>query len=949
MLRIISRTPGNGCRFLAAAMVLLLAASPAAESVLAQGRGKISGTVTDARTGDPLPGVNVVIDGTTLGTASDTDGDYFIANLRAGEYTVTASFIGYQSVSVQEVDVRSGGTTDIDFSMSELTLLMEDEIVVTATRPLVEKDNTTSLVLLQSDEIASRPTTVLTEVLTSLPSINVEGGQMTVRGGALNEVAFLLDGTRVGDPFDHSPYTRINLSAIQELEVITGAFNAEYGEAQSGVINVITKEGSENYDVFLDARFDPPGVRHFGTSFYDTETELYWENTHARHLDWWIEYPDQWVDSNGIPGSDPRSEWTPEEAYQNYLDTHQPLTDYDDTPTYQIEAGLGGPVPAMNNLRFFVTGKYRSEAPLLGNSFREKGEFTDATYKLSYLPWPGAKLTFSGFYGKELAGWGFYPDNFWATTFGIDSRYAYYDLPGLEEAQTDGQTLTFTHVLNQASMYEVSFSRVQATRIKGIFPGDPIGWEAADATRDNLRAVNANGTPIPGGFSNRIGYHTIGYFDRHDNSNTQWNLSGFYSNQLTKVWHLKSGGEMTLYNLDHFNQAKLPDRTDDNVYKPYQGAAYLQSKFEIGGFIMNAGVRLDLYNANEDGFTDPFNPLLSDTISSDLYAQISPRLGVSHPIDENTVLHFSFGQFFQRPPFGDNGEGNDAANGSLTTFIVDGTDTPWVLGNRDLRPRKTTSFEVGIERNFWNSFVVDVTGFYKDIRNTIRTITIETGSAVYRTNGNGDYADESGLELSVRKVPSRFFLGTWSGYANYTTRSSILGRSGDPVVVTPVGVRFAPSGDFIVPNNARFKAGLFYETPTTWNSLIGQVAKNISLSLDFRANFPNDDVRSDFFLFEGVKHIRPADITTDLRLRKEIFIGDGRTRISPYVEVTNLFNSKWLFLQAFERASFDEQRKFVESGFDYLPPVDANGRPILEFSMFRNLPRQVIWGVTIDL
>ena len=460
--------------------------------------------------------------------------------------------------------------------------------------------------------------------------------------------------------------------------------------------------------------------------------------------------------------------------------------------------------------------------------------------------------------------------------------------------------------------------------------------------------MGPDGTPVPGGFANRIGFHTIGYFDRHDNHNTQWTLDGLYSNQLSKIWQFQAGGEFTYYVLDHFNQAKLPDRTDDNVYRPYQGAGYLQSKFEIGGLIMNAGLRLDFYDPNEEIFDDLFDPLTGERQEAQLYAQLSPRLGVSHPIDERTVLHFSFGQFFQRPPFGDNGEGNNAAVGSLTTFVVDDTDTPWVLGNRNLRPRKTTAFEVGIERNFWNAFVVDATVFFKDIRNTIRTVTIETPTAVYRTNGNGDYADEQGIELSLRKVPSRLPWGVVSGYANFTTRSSIIGRSGDPVVISTSGVRFAPSGDFVVPNNPRVKAGLYYQTPSDWSGLLGRLARELSVALDFRATFPNADLRQDFFVFEGEKHLRPVDKVFDLRARKDVTFRGGAS-ISPYLEVTNLFNDQWLFLQAFERASQADQRRFVESDFDELPSVDANGRPILDVAKFRNLPRQIIWGVTIEL
>src|SRR5690606_33174247 len=297
----------------------------------------------------------------------------------------------------------------VDFALEEATLEVGGEVVVEAQRPLVERDNTASTTRIESEEISYRPTTELTQMLTTIPSINVENGEVTVRGRTLDEVAFVVDGARARNPPNHDPYTRVNLSAIQELEVITGGFNAEYGEAQYGAINVITKEGSENYEVYLDARYTPPGQRHFGTAFYDRSSPLFWENTHAMHLEWWVENTDQWVDPQGNLGSSPLATWTPEEAYEHYLATHQPLTDYTDTPTYQVEVGLGGPLP-VGRATFYGTLKYRSEAPIFGNTYRDHGEYLLGNLKVSLPLGRGMKLLLSGRAGREGTGLGFYCD-----------------------------------------------------------------------------------------------------------------------------------------------------------------------------------------------------------------------------------------------------------------------------------------------------------------------------------------------------------------------------------------------------------------------------------------------------------------------------------------------------------------------------------------------------------
>src|SRR5690606_30547144 len=114
--------------------------------------------------------------------AADADGDYFIANVAPGTYTLRASFVGFREVVMTDVQVNANRTTDIDFVMEEATIEGE-EVIVTAQRPLVEVDNTTSVVRLESQEVISRPTSDFVNVLTSLPSVDYQGGEMTIRGG----------------------------------------------------------------------------------------------------------------------------------------------------------------------------------------------------------------------------------------------------------------------------------------------------------------------------------------------------------------------------------------------------------------------------------------------------------------------------------------------------------------------------------------------------------------------------------------------------------------------------------------------------------------------------------------------------------------------------------------------------------------------------------------------
>jgi outer membrane receptor protein involved in Fe transport len=921
--------------------------------------GKISGKVTDAKKGDPLPGVNILLVGTKMGGVSDPQGDYYIANVPSGTYTLRASQVGYQEIVIRDIHVRPDATTELSIKLSEVVLDLGQEVVITAQRPLVEKDNTASRVFIESADIEKRPANELADVVLTLPSINVESGVMKVRGGTLNEVSFIVDGARARNPMNQDPYTNINLSSIQDMEIITGSFNAEYGEARSGIFNIITKEGGEKYTIFIDGRYTPPGVKHWGPSLYDYSSPLYWENSHARHQQWWIDYPNMWVDPNGLYGNDPSCSWTPQQAYNNYMATHQPLQDYTKTPGYSVEMSLGGPVPIVSNANFFFSGKYRVEPPVIGNSYLDKGQFFDGTAKITHQIDPSTKLQLSGFMGTEKTSWGIGSgiDGFWAQNYALNARYAYYDWAGYPTTMTNGQTLKLTHLVDQSTMWEAKLVRVYAHRKSDVLPGDPVGWDASGpANRDYLRAFNtvvdSNGkvTTIPIGeaYQNVYGYNTTGYYNRYDSKNTDLTASGYYQSQVNKNMQLKAGGDFTYYTLNQYNESKFPARIDAGTYHPYQGDLFAQSKLEFGGFIMNLGFRLDFYNPNDTVYEDVFNPMTGGKGTTKMFYQLSPRLGISHPIDEYTVLHFSYGHFFERSSFGDYGEGNSEASGSLTKYIVTGSSTPWVLGNRNVKPEKTVAYELGIERNFFDIFTLTVTAFYKDIRNTLRSTTIQAPDGTYRTNANGNYADVRGVEIALRKQATRAGWGTTWGYFNFTTQTGIYGFSGDPVAIGPGYVIYGASGDFIQHNNPRLKAGFYYETPDEWDFLAG-IFKNISFTVDYQARFANDQLLGDYFEYGGKKYLLPADQNTNLKLRKDVAFGESRTRLGLYLEVRNLFNNKWFNLSTFEQASMADQGRFATSNFKEIPQYDRNGEPILPMTMYRNLPRQIIFGATFEL
>ena len=211
--------------------------------------GKIAGTITDSETGEPLIGVNVQVfdDGDNLigGAATDFEGDYFVLNVRPGIYKVKVSYVGYITTTKTNVAVSSDRTTRIDFKM-EPTILEAEEVVITAEREQVELDVTTTTSTTTSDQIENMPVSTVEEILETKAGIIEHEGNLHMRGGRASEVAYMVDGMPVTDPTYGYQGLDVATSSVQEITVQTGSYNAEYGGALSGIVNIVTREGDPN-------------------------------------------------------------------------------------------------------------------------------------------------------------------------------------------------------------------------------------------------------------------------------------------------------------------------------------------------------------------------------------------------------------------------------------------------------------------------------------------------------------------------------------------------------------------------------------------------------------------------------------------------------------------------------------------------------------------------------
>jgi hypothetical protein len=205
------------------------------------------------------------------------------------------------------------------------------------------------------------------------------------------------------------------------------------------------------------------------------------------------------------------------------------------------------------------------------------------------------------------------------------------------------------------------------------------------------------------------------------------------------------------------------------------------------------------------------------------------------------------------------------------------------------------------------------------------------------------------VEISLRKQASRYSWGTVWGYANFTTQQSISGSSGAPSVIKQSGNIYPSSGDVVLHTPSRFKGGIFYETPDDI-SFLGGLLNRLSLSLDYQLSLPNEEDLGDVFFYNGIPYPRPPEQNLNTRIRKDFAFGPTQNiRIGLYAEVRNVLNFQSINLDVFRTASDADQARMVNSDFEDLPTVDANGVPYLDLARYRNIPRSVVFGIIMEL
>ena len=886
------------------ALLALLVAGPA----VAQTTGQLSGVVRDAETGETVPGANVRIDGTSTGASTNVDGEYRIIGVRPGTYALVASFVGYAPTRIENVRVNVDLTTQIDFDLRSESFQTE-EVVVTAQADLVRRDLTSSEFRVTSESIESLPVQEVSDILSTQAGVTTSGAGIHIRGGRSKEVAYFVDGVRVTDAYDGSVSVQIENEGIEELQIIAGTYNAEYGQANSGIINVVTK--------------DP------GTAF-EGNVELY-SGTYV---------------VGGDGGADvlrgANVEAYPLRADLPYLDV-DPYSYLDVRPTQYVngQASLSGPI-VPNRLGFFALGRY----------FRNDGWLYGARiYRPDGTPGDSALVPMNGF--EKLSGQGTLKlrvnnrMNLSLTTLaslatgdGGSSYFAFRRNPdGIRQYEDVGLTATlqFSHTLSNRAFYTLNASTyVKRNETDAFDTVEEYGNNTfslqtpdfvATAFEDGVVTDSAAVLTGPGRFL-RGGYD-LGRFQRETRNVS---FKGDLTWQALDEHLVKGGLELRLddvflesYSLTLRDGELAIPEFDSNAFQQIDGvrpltfSAYLQDKAEYDSFVINAGLRFDYFDSDGVVPADPadpnvFNPQRRINRFNDLDGngvitadeetdanrttleqrlayfyedaepkfQLSPRLGVAYPITSQGVIHFSYGYFFQIPTYE-----FLFANPGYRVGTSTGTYGPY--GNPNLDPQRTVMYEIGLQQGVGDDFLLDLTGFYRDIEDWVSVSFPIDGTLPgvdYLVYTNLDFSNVRGITAAL----SKRFNGRFSFDVDYTFQVADGSNSDPNDAIAARRGDDAPTLRLIPLNwdqRHTFNASVFVGGDGWGASAIGRLGTGYPYT---PARDADGDRIGTLPAVPTNALRRPSTATVDLYAFRELAIGPTTPRV--FVQVYNLLDAR---------------------------------------------------------
>ncbi|GIV62414.1 MAG: hypothetical protein KatS3mg044_1280 [Rhodothermaceae bacterium] len=832
--------------------------------------GKLAGRITDER-GEPVIGATVLLVGTGLGTAADLNGDYAVIRIPPGTYSVRFSSVGYQTQIVEGVLITSNNTTTLDVTLRE-AVIQGEEVVVTAERPLVDVSLTSSIQTLTREDIDVLPVQQLDEI------VNLQAGVVDghFRGGRLGEVQYQVDGVSVNNPFNNASTLTLDRSVLQEVQVISGTFDAEYGQALSGVVNAVLRSGDEDR--------------------YEFSAEVFMGD-----------YVSPGNDSTVIVD---RFEGPMTVALFPHIDDIDPAT------RQNYQASLSGPLPLVPRTTFLLSGqRFVDLGHLMGERRFRPTDRNDFEQRIFNPTGDGAIVPMD--FDKQWSWLGK------LTNRSIpDVQLSYQAVGNYIERQNynhafrfnpDGQKtakqfsivhgLDWTHTLSDRLFYELSL-RQNYFDYKDMKYED-LGTIPADAGKQ-FPLPEDSPYRAPGPPRGDANYEEgaivqgvdLGRFVQRTNALV---FKGTVTSQATKTHLLKAGVELQRARLSFGTPGRVDQVVVDGIqqlgvvrdtlgaevnhYEPVSGAAFIQDRIEWRDLRVRVGLRLEYFDANATIPSDLQNPANSIDGAppslpkpTSVKLALAPRLGISFPILDRASVFFSYGHFYQMPGLG---QIFSNADYSVLEDLQAGAVDYGVMGNPDLKPEFTAQYEFGFKSELTPFLGLDLSLFYKDIRDLLGVEFVQTYTAAeYARLTNVDFGGVRGFTLALdQRGP-----GPLSTSIDYTFQVA-TGNSSDPRETA----NRAAAGEDPRPRQVPFN----WDQRHTLNAtLILYQPDNFSITaiVRYASGQPYTPTISTGFgaELEANSARKPDYVTVDLRVEK--FFRVGAVNWTAFVRVFNLFD-----------------------------------------------------------
>jgi len=756
----------------------------------AQTRGKISGRVYDAKSEQPLVGANVVIVGQEMGAATDADGNFTILRVYPGAYELKVSYIGYATATVQDVRVYVDRTTFLEIPMSVKGVEME-EVVVTAEKPVIVRDKTFSSSSVDYEEIEKTPAEGMRDIMELNTSFQQNpNGTYSLRGGGSFDINFMIDGvtqenSNTGVPGTNYMGERANTSwkydfnplGIKQMELISGGFSAEYGNAQSGVVKIVTKEGSPEFQGEVRLEYRAPGKYHFGDYLY-SKNQFEWQRW--GQLEAWFKAnyfqlpQDQQIGDPYTENGVPYNLYT----YNETTGTYEPyrISLKDSLAADYYNQWLSNRTPEGESMdvaeNFTWIQVYDTTESGIVPAYRKKWQLSSVTndenllgvYDYRDLAYKRLLFGFGGPIGK-LPGWTFFlsgEKRKKPTRLPTNEQYTDYDNINLTTVSKLGEKLTlrsmFQYQHNRSGIFSGSDDVRWASPVGSLSfhsgqhkyllitvpPKDEFAWIQSfnftylftpdaffDLTLSNTyERYEVNTTPLSTKWQVPQGNWDEGYtrlvWDPSATSYNQdvrthiWAVRGDYVNQITHNHQLKTGFQATSRNM-HYSSVSSA-YVNAFIYKTGFAEYYKAKPLTLAAYIQD---RMEYKGmiANLGLRADAFNNFTDVPVDewNPLYMGTGAN-AIGDPETEPSTFHVAFspraGLSF---PIGEATAfrlqyGHFYAVPNFRHTLSKSTYQGWIMyGNANLGFLKTISYEFGVQHSLWGTHKLDVVAYYKDM------------------------------------------------------------------------------------------------------------------------------------------------------------------------------------------------------------------------------------------